>query len=246
MPLSEPQLVHRAQKGDRDALGELLVNHQNRLYNVALRMVGDREDAAEVTQEAMLKIVQHIGGYDGRSQLSTWMIRITMNQAISHLRKRRLRKTISLDADGASSATASQGMTYDGHSTALRDRLPDEQEPDPHQCVEQDEMLVHLHQALNRLEDDFRSVLVLRDINEMDYRQIADVLSVPVGTVKSRLFRARLALRQEMAQAYPMLNDAQPDGRPRRNRQVADDHTDHDSATPAARPARLSQGATDA
>ena len=72
------------------------------------------------------------------------------------------------------------------------------------QRVQQAEMMNHLHQALNRVDDDFRSILVLRDINEMDYQQISEVLSVPVGTVKSRLFRARLALREEMAKVFPI------------------------------------------
>lgn len=204
MPPTEDQLVRRAQRGDQAALGDLLQNHRNQLYNVALRMVANRDDAAEITQDALLKVIQHINNYDGRSKLSTWMVRITMNQSISFLRKRRLRKTTSLDLD-LSDASAYNSSTSDGTGPRLADALASDQEPSPHQCVEQDEMVAQLHSAMQRLDEDFRSVLVLRDINDMDYRQIADVLAVPVGTVKSRLFRARLALRQEMAKVYPTL-----------------------------------------
>jgi RNA polymerase sigma-70 factor (ECF subfamily) len=216
MPLTEQQLLDRAKAGDRQAMGELLSNYQNRLFNVALRMVNNRDDAAEVTQDAMLKAVEHLKGYDGRSQLSTWMIRITMNLSISHLRKRKLRKMASLDADnrsggapgggGGGGAGFSPGSSGGGsESHAMRDRLEDDLELSAEQCVEEDEMLAEMNLAMDRLDEEFRSVLVLRDINEMDYREIADVLEVPVGTVKSRLFRARLALREEMSKVYPEL-----------------------------------------
>ena len=183
-------------------MGELLHNYHNRLFNVALRMVNQHEDAAELTQDAMLKIVEHLKEYDGRSQLSTWMIRITMNLSISHLRKRKLRKTASLDAPAGGSLSDGSEI-----STPLSDRIATENELPPGQCVEKDEMLAELHAAMARLDEEFRSVLVLRDINEMDYREIAEILEVPTGTVKSRLFRARLALRQEMSRMYPELRN---------------------------------------
>ncbi len=181
-------------------MGELLGNYRNRLFNVALRMVNHEEDAAELTQDAMLKIVEHLHEYDGRSQLSTWMIRITMNLSISHLRKRKLRRTTSLDAGEGPGLSGGSEV-----SNPLSDRIETENELPPPQCVEKSEMLDHLQGAMDRLDEEFRSVLVLRDINEMDYREIAQILEVPVGTVKSRLFRARLALREQMSTAYPEL-----------------------------------------
>lgn len=192
---SEAQLLERARLGDQVALGQLLERHQQRLYNVALRMVGNRDDAAEVAQDALLRVVEHIDDYNGESALTTWMVRITMNLAISHLRKRKVRQAASLDVGGED----------DDQTTALRRQLADEREPGPVSNVETSEMLGHLHRALAGLDEEFRAVLVLRDIDQMDYQQIAVVLSVPVGTVKSRLFRARLALRQEMARLVPSL-----------------------------------------
>jgi RNA polymerase sigma-70 factor (ECF subfamily) len=176
-------------QGDRAALGDLLEQHRHRFFNVAFRMVGHREEAAEVTQDAMLKIIEGIGTFQGQAALTTWMIRIVMNTAISHLRKRRLRQTVSLDAPGAANA---------GRAGGIQEQLADHREPAPDQSVQNQEMIRCLQDAISRLDTDFHSVLVLRDIDQMDYQQISEVLDIPVGTVKSRLFRARLSLRHQM------------------------------------------------
>lgn len=189
--ITDATLIEQIQQGDRSALGTLLQRHQQRLYNVALRMVSNRDDAAEVTQDAMLKVCEHIDGFRSDAQITTWMTRIVMNQSISLLRKRKVRNHISLESVGPSS-------NGDDQATSLRQYLADSGEPGPEDRVETGEMLEYLKQAIARLDDDFRAVLVLRDIEQMDYQQIAEVLELKVGTVKSRLFRARLALRQEV------------------------------------------------
>ena len=186
----EKKLIEAAQRGDQSAMGLLLERYQDRLYRVVLRMVSHRDDAAEVTQDAMLKVIKNISRFKGDSNISTWMIRIAMNQSISHLRRRKLRKTTSLD----------QTPGDDPNNRAMRHDLHDSSEPPPEMRVEQSEMVEILHRALGMLAEDFRSVIVLRDIDQMDYQQIAEVLDIPTGTVKSRLFRARLALRQQMMQ----------------------------------------------
>ena len=185
--VDEAQLVDAAKAGDASALSDLLDAWQHRLFNVCLRMLTHRDDAAEAAQETMLKVVQHIGNFDGRSKVGTWMIRIAMNESISTLRKRKRRYTESLDA-GSDGSQAS----------ALRKQVVDQREPSPELSVQTSEELAHLQTALARIDEDYRSVLILRDIEQMDYQQIADVLDAPLGTVKSRLFRARLALRQQM------------------------------------------------
>jgi len=186
---NEDALIASIQAGDRAALGTLLRQHERRLYNVCLGMVSHREDAAEVTQDALLKIIRNIDRFRGDSKFSTWSTRIAMNQAISFLRKRKLRRMPSLEAgrDG-----------QEGPRTMLRDQLEARGEPGPDQCVEQDEMIELLREAMGRLDEPFKAVLVLRDLEGLDYQQVAQTLEVPVGTVKSRLFRARLALRQEI------------------------------------------------
>lgn len=212
---SEPPAIDAVMRGDAGALGRLLEFHQHRLYNVCFRMLGHRDDAAEVSQEAMLKIVEHIHDFNGQSEITTWMVRIAMNLSISHLRKRKLRQTTSLDAGfGGSGGGGISGGSggVDDQSTALRAELKDHREPSPASSVEQNETIAQLQVALARIEEDFRAILVLRDIEGMDYQHIADVLALPVGTVKSRLFRARLALRHEMLRLNPPPPSANADG----------------------------------
>ena len=199
--ITDDALVVAAAGGQAEALGQLLQRYQSRLYQVCLRMVSNRDDAAEVCQDAMLKIVQHIGDFRSGSAVSTWMIRIAMNLSISHLRKRKLRRTASLDA-------AYGGDDGDARPATLGLRLADDGEPGPEHRVQTNEMIARLHDALGRLDEEFRSVLVLRDIEQMDYQGIADTLSLPVGTVKSRLFRARLALREALADEEPAARGA--------------------------------------
>ncbi len=194
---SERHLVEAVTRGDRAALGQLLARYQHRLYNVVLRMVSHRDDAAEVTQDAMVKIIENIDHFRGDSQVGTWMIRIAMNLSISHLRRRQTRQMMSLDAERPGNG---QTDNPDPPGT-LGDRIADTRELSPEARVQRDELVAQLHRAMNRLEPDFRAALVLRDIDDMDYQQMAEVLGIPLGTVKSRLFRARLALRQEMATA---------------------------------------------
>ena len=200
MASPDAQLLSRIAAGDQGALGELLQNHHQRLYNVSLRIVGNRDDAAEITQDALLKVIEHIGDYNGQCAISTWMIRITMNLSISHLRKRRLRLTTSLDG---TSGDGSGGASGGDQGTALREQISGPAELSPVARVEHHEMLTQLHKAMRQLDEEYRSILVLRDLQDMDYSDIAHVLEIPVGTVKSRLFRARLALRQKMQKLCP-------------------------------------------
>ncbi|MEX0654690.1 MAG: sigma-70 family RNA polymerase sigma factor [Phycisphaeraceae bacterium] len=194
---SDQHWLDRIRDGDTSAMGELLSAYQGRLFNVCLRMLSNRDDAAEATQEAMLKIIQHIDSFRGRSQLSTWMIRIAMNQATTRLRQRQRRPTFSLDGRGHANGRAHR-VGGDDQASGLREVLSDSREPEPGAGVEKEELRRQLQTALGTLEEEFRAVLVLRDIDGMDYQQIADVLETPVGTVKSRLFRARLAMRQQL------------------------------------------------
>ena len=190
-PSEDHGLIERARRGDRTAVSELLQAHERRLYNVCLRMVRHRDDAAELTQDALLRIVQHLGDYRGEAKLTTWMTRIAMNGCLSFLRKRRLRHTVSLDGGGHAAGGCDD-------RAALGQYLADHREPEPGSSVELKEQLAAMRDAVERLEPDHRAVLVLRDLEQMDYQQISEALDWPLGTVKSRLFRARLALRVAM------------------------------------------------
>lgn len=182
-PLRELQLVEAHRRGDPGALTDLLKSYQKRVYGICYRMVGHREDAADLTQDALIRVLEGLPSYDGRSKLSTWVFRVTMNCCLSHLRKAKVRQAGSLDEP------------VDATGLARHQKLPDQREPAAEQRIEQEEQRAALFRALAALDPDARAMLVLRDLQDLDYQQLADVLSVPVGTVKSRLFRARAALR---------------------------------------------------
>jgi RNA polymerase sigma-70 factor (ECF subfamily) len=195
-------LLERVQRGDRAALGRLLQRHQPRVYHVCLGMVRHRDDAAELAQDVLVKLVQHIEDFRGEAKLSTWLTRVAMNACISHLRKAKLRTTVSLDLPPGSWGGASGS---DSDRSGLGSRLDaadhGRAEPTPDRRVEQEEDLGRLRAALGELDPDHRAVIVLRDLEQLDYAGIAEALELPVGTVKSRLFRAREALRDKLVES---------------------------------------------
>jgi RNA polymerase sigma-70 factor, ECF subfamily len=184
----EMDLFRRAQTGDRGAFGQLAIRLQDRLYNAILRVVGDREEARELTQETFVKALTKIETFRGDSQPFTWMFRIGVNLAISHLRKVQRRRTFSLDASRNGS---------DDQASALVDRLAGD-DASPTEAIERRETQQQVLAALGQLDAEYRAILVMRDIEDMDYQQMADVLNVPLGTLKSKLFRARLAMREQL------------------------------------------------
>lgn len=189
----ERQLVRQVQQGDRGAMGELLGAYHKRVYHHCLRMLGHPEDAADITQEAMARAIEHVGRFTGKSRFSTWLFRIVVNLSISHMRKRKVRRATSLD-------NPVSGFD-DGGTVPLGQLMADTSEPNPADRVQTTEQVDRLIQTLNGLDENLKSVILLRDLQEMDYREIAEVLDLPVGTVKSRLFRGRLALRLQMSKS---------------------------------------------
>jgi RNA polymerase sigma-70 factor (ECF subfamily) len=192
----DAELMVRAKAGDRTAYGQIVLKYQDRLFNAVLRLVGDYEEARELTQEALARGLAKLDTYRGDAAPYTWLFRIGANLAISQLRKVQRHRTFSLDGG---SAPASSNGRYGGNDQAagLAERIraagagPSERVENR----ERDEMVIA---ALGRLDAEYRAVLVMRDIEGFDYQQMADVLGLPLGTLKSRLFRARLALRDEL------------------------------------------------
>jgi len=193
-PTGEQELLRRAKSGDRAAYGQLVMAHQDRLFNAVLRMVGDREEAGEITQETLARGLMKLDTFRGDSSAYTWLFRIAMNLAISQLRKVHRHRTFSLDAP------SSGGGSHGGadQASSLLDRVAQQQQADPREEIESRERNQQVLAALGRLDAEYRAVLVMRDIEGFDYQQIADVIGLPLGTLKSRLFRARLALRDEL------------------------------------------------
>jgi RNA polymerase sigma-70 factor (ECF subfamily) len=164
--------------GRRDAFGELVSRYQTRLYSAALRLVQSHDDAADVVQDAFLSAFQSLRTFKGDAEFFTWLYRIAFNTAISLKRKKK--PAVSLEANSGEA-----GINPEDPSELVRPGVELERNEDERQ----------LNEAIAKLSDEHRSVLLLKDIEGMRYEEIAEVLGVPVGTVRSRLHRARLELR---------------------------------------------------
>ncbi len=176
-------LVDAIRAGDQRAWNELLESYQDRLYTLCLRMVSDPELAADLTQDTMVRVIRGLDSFNAESRLSTWIYRIAMNICLSRLRAEKLRRHPSLDEPD------SQGQEKSS-------KISQNREPRASLRIQQSERRRLLGDALDRLDPDHRAILVLRDVRGLEYDAIAQVLGVAMGTVKSRLFRARVALRR--------------------------------------------------
>ena len=180
--MQDELVIRRAQRGDADAFEQLLLEHQKNVYNLCYRMAGNPDDAMDLSQETFLRAWRCLDQYQFASAFSTWLYRLCSNICIDFLRRRRRQQTVPLtfeDADG-------EEQTY---------AVPDAQ-PLPEEQVELKLTREILQAAMAQLLPEHRAVLQLRVVNEMSYEQIADVLDIQIGTVKSRLSRARNQLKK--------------------------------------------------
>lgn len=180
--MQDELLIRRAQRGDADAFEQLLLEHQKNVYNLCYRMAGNPDDAMDLSQETFLRAWRCLDQDQFASAFSTWLYRLCSNICIDFLRRRRRQQTVPLtfeDADG-------EEQTY---------AVPDAQ-PLPEEQVELKLTRETLAAAMAQLLPEHRAVLQLRVVNEMSYEQIADVLDIQIGTVKSRLSRARNQLKK--------------------------------------------------
>lgn len=187
--LDDGNLVRRSQRGDPEAMSCLIVKYQDRIYNSILKICANQDDAAELTQDTFVKVLESINTFRGQSGFYTWLFRVAVNLTLNHCRKRFKLSPVSLDGSNESSGKERE------HLAAL---LADPSQTDPARIVQQKELVQVLLDLIARMNEEHRVVLVLRDIEQMSYSQIAEVLQVETGTVKSRLCRARAALRELM------------------------------------------------
>lgn len=173
----EKNLIRRLQQGDRRAFEELLDTYETRVYRLALRYVGSVPDAEDVTQEIFLGIHRNIGGFRGASSLSTWIYRVVVNHCLEFRRKRRL-----------DSVPYEEGT--DLPSTDWHD--------DPVQVATKQELSTQVEKALAKLSPLHRDVIVLHEMQGLTYQECAEALSIPIGTVKSRLSNAFVRLREQL------------------------------------------------
>jgi len=186
IPLEDVELIERVRNGETEAYGTLVRKYQDRVFNACWRISGHLEDARDLTQEAFLKALENLPKFRHESGFYTWIFRVAVNLALTHRRSFKRRRTISLDAVAGSAGTQAEGLARRLETEAAEEA--------PDQGVGEAELRGQVVRALNRLEDDYRAVIVLRDIEGFDYSEIAGILDVPTGTVKSRLHRARAAL----------------------------------------------------
>ncbi len=196
LPSQDLATLSQLRRGNWSAMEDLVHRYQDRLFTTILRIVGHPEDAADLVQETFVRAIQHVSKFEGKSTLYTWLFRIAVNLSLSHRRAAAYRKTASIDAD------RDAGSPLNGQAAGLRFQLAQRTETDP--AVEAEVRMEHeeLLQRLLSLDAQMCAIIVLRDIEECDYEQIGEILDIPVGTVKSRLFRACAALRVMHASAH--------------------------------------------
>lgn len=178
--MTEQELVHSARKGDSMAFGGLMQAHQDKIYTLCYRMTGNAEDAADLTQEVFLSAWRSLSRFQEQSSFGTWIYRMATNASIDFLRREKRRQVLS--------------MTMEEDSEERQAQVPDERYS-PHRLLEQKEARQAVADALAALSPEHRQVLVLREMEGLSYQEIGQLLDLEEGTVKSRIARARLALR---------------------------------------------------
>jgi RNA polymerase sigma-70 factor (ECF subfamily) len=196
VPLLEKFFVRRLQKGEARAFRELVNRHQDRVFSLALRMLGDSQEAEDVSQEVFISAHRHLPRFRGDCRLSTWLYRITRNHCLNRLKYLGRRETES-PREGAFEA-----------SQAEMELVAPPERPD--KALLGAEERVHVHSALRQLSPEHRLLVVLRDIEGLSYEEIGRIADVPGGTIKSRLHRARAALAEVLSAAGMAPDGARP------------------------------------
>lgn len=183
--IDEALLIERCKEGDDEAFSLLIDRYQQKVYNTAFRMMGNYHDASDCAQEVFLRIFRSIRSFRGESSFSTWVYHITVNVCKDELRSRQRHIEDSIDE---------MLQTPDGerHKEIASDS------PEPSEVYERTEMMERLQELINELEPNYRMILLMREHDEMSYQEIADMLGLSIGTVKSRINRARIALRKKI------------------------------------------------
>jgi RNA polymerase sigma-70 factor (ECF subfamily) len=191
--MDELALVQLAQKGDLDAFNRLVLAYQDQAFNLACRMLTDDDAAEDATQMAFLSAYRSLSSYRGGS-FRAWVLRMVTNACYDELRRRQRRPTTPLeplDPEGEEEVESPAWMADDG--------------PSPEQELEQGELDAAVQHCLNDLPEDFRAVVVMVDIEGLDYQEVAEIAGKPLGTIKSRLARARMKLRECLQQFWELL-----------------------------------------
>ena len=180
----DAQWIEQTLQGQSAAFGHLVQKYQDRLYNTLVHVVGNAEDAKDAVQEAFVQAFLKLDTFQGASAFYTWLYRIAFNVAATHRRRRHAMRS------------AEEGRSKDGQGATLGEG--------PSQRMEREECRRQVRQAIAELDEEFRTVVVLREIDGCCYETIAEILDLPIGTVRSRLHRARLQLRDRLKEVIPV------------------------------------------
>jgi RNA polymerase sigma-70 factor (ECF subfamily) len=190
----ESQLLAKARGGDLTAFNELVNRYSRKIYRLAKHITQNNEDAEDVLQETFLKAFEHLADFHGQSKFYTWIVRIAVNESLMKLRKRKSDRTVPLDEP-----------LDTGEDTVVREiAVWDE---DPEKTYSKEELGNILDEAVQSLRPTFRTVFILRDIEELSTEETAEALGISVPAVKSRLLRARLQLREKLTRVFKRKGD---------------------------------------
>ena len=180
---SDWDLVQRFQEGDRSVFNQLVLKYRNRVMGIATRMLGDRVEAEDLAQDVFVKVYHGLQGFQGESLFSTWLYRVTANSCLNHRKKRKREFQVAEAMDDP-------------------EPIPSDRTSNPHTLLERKELKVVLEKAIGALPQEQRMVLILRDIEGLSYEEIADSLRLELGTVRSRLHRARMLVQASIKEIY--------------------------------------------
>jgi len=184
-------LVKRSKSGDIEAFEQLIFDYQKKAYNIALRVMGNQEDAKDMCQEAFIRIFKSIEGFKEQSSFSTWMYRIVTNVCLDEIRKKKKSETVSLDG------------TYETENGQIHfETVSDDDTPEEAYIRIEKKRIVL--KSINELSEEYKTVIVLRDIQGFSYEEIANILCCSIGTVKSRINRGRNTLKDKLKTALEL------------------------------------------
>lgn len=196
MEINETELIALCQKGNVEAFEKLVTKYEKQVYTVAYRFMGNHEDACDLAQEALVKAYKYISHFRGESSIKTWLYHIVANACRDELRKRKKNNVVSLDSpiindEGGELTRQTEDWTFA-----------------PELVYENKEMQAMIQKVLDNLSPEYKEVLIMREIMGFSYEEIAKQLNCSLGTVKSRISRARKAMRDYMLARRELFNDA--------------------------------------
>jgi RNA polymerase sigma-70 factor (ECF subfamily) len=184
LSITDKELIEKSLSGDYIAFEELVHRYENKVYTVAYRFMGNHADACDLAQEAFIKMYQALPKFRGDSSFMTWIYHITANVCRDELRRRQKKQTLSLDDDSDDNVAPKLTIASD--------------EPGPEEIIESIELSAQVQQCLNMMSEDYRLVLIMREIQGLSYDEIAETMNISLGTVKSRLSRARAVFKEKI------------------------------------------------